>query len=76
MRVGAAPMASAHWLSWGFNLVATLAAAGACFVFGESLGGGLMGAIAALNGGVMASLLASALADGVGRCWRALVVRG
>jgi hypothetical protein len=52
-----------HWLSLGVNLAATLTAAWYGFSFGYGLGGAFIGVVAAVNVGVMASLLTSGLLD-------------
>jgi hypothetical protein len=52
-----------QWLGMGINLAATLVAAWYGFSFGHRLGGAFIGVIAAVNGGVMATLLTSALLD-------------
>jgi hypothetical protein len=52
-----------QWLGMGVNLAATLGAAWYGFSFGYGLGGAFIGVIAAVNVGVMASLLTSALLD-------------
>jgi hypothetical protein len=58
-----------HWFSLGVNLAATLAAAWYGFSFGYLLGGAFIGVVAAVNVGVMASLLTSGLLDVCLRRW-------
>lgn len=52
-----------QWLGLGINLTATLVAAWYGFSFGYRLGGAFIGVVAAVNVGVMASLLTSGLLD-------------
>jgi len=52
-----------RWFGLGLNLVATLAAAGFSFWFGYRAGGALLGAIAAVNGAAICSLLLGELSD-------------
>jgi hypothetical protein len=59
-----------QWLGTGINLAATLVAAWYGFRFGWRLGGAFIGVVAAVNVGVMASLLASGLLDMCVRRWR------
>jgi hypothetical protein len=52
-----------QWLGMGVNLAATLTAAWYGFSFGHQLGGAFIGVVAAVNVGVMASLLTVGLLD-------------
>jgi ABC-type transporter Mla maintaining outer membrane lipid asymmetry permease subunit MlaE len=52
-----------QWLGMGINLAATLTAAWYGFSFGYQVGGAFIGVVAAVNVGVMASLLTCALLD-------------
>jgi hypothetical protein len=59
-----------QWLGMGINLTATLVAAWYGFSFGYRLGGAFIAVVAAVNAGVMASLLTSGLFDFFARCRR------
>jgi hypothetical protein len=52
-----------QWLGMGLNLAATLTAAWYGFAFGYRLGGAFIGVVAAVNVGIMASLLTSGALD-------------
>lgn len=52
-----------QWLGMGINLAATLTAAWYGLAFGHAAGGAFIGVVAAVNVGVMASLLTSGLLD-------------